>query len=163
MDPWVWEGIYSILLILSSLLMIGVVWIVSVPLHEICHWIFIKLLGCKNKLEIRLLTFTELDGLCGYVAMEFNNDGSILLPKRFPFYSNKTLIGFCIGLSGGAGCAILLAVILRELSLIVPIGFLWWACAISFIAVIIWDIIYAISEAIDLKDEWGKRICFCGE
>lgn len=82
----------------------------SIPLHEISHWVCLKAVGCRSELQIKFF----------YVRMRFENgclgfdlggwvrgaDDQFIFPSHFR--ENYRVLAFFIGLSGGLGAAILM-------------------------------------------------------
>ena len=93
---------------MEKLILIGIVILllsVSVPLHEFFHILAVKCLGGKGKLKVFWFSFNQ-SGIEGSVEGE---KGTFNFPKLARWKKRYRLVGFCLGLSGGSGTAVLLA------------------------------------------------------
>jgi len=122
------EGVEDLpIKILIFFVSLVVLYVVAIPIHEICHFLFAKAVGCQNKLEINLLKVaSEGDGVTfgGRMGRKDKNEPWFFSPH---FHINyKTLI-FLLGLSGGFGTALIMSLVGFLLLFLVPqLGSMSW-------------------------------------
>ena len=115
---------------------LAVIFVLSVPLHEVFHYFAVKCLGGRGKLKLIPLSFywsKERFGIKGSVEGE---DGVFDFPKLDRWKRHFRLVGLLLGLSGGLGAAIVLA----------GIGTFFLLSPVAGILVPIWKPFFAIAS-----------------
>ena len=120
--------------------------LLSGPLHELSHRLFLKVMGCKTKLKIRWLQFS-LRGISGYVNPD-NDNGTFVFPATFK--NHYKIFSFFLGLSGGWGAAIMMS--FGFLFLFYFPEFANWGLR-PLLVVIVFQLLYGLKEAIEVYSE----------
>lgn len=127
-----------------------VVFVVSIPIHELCHLIAIKSMGSKTKAYTKWFNTKfakrgdEFFMTFGYLR-PLNDSGWHLPPffiKRYKFAA------FIFGISGGIGCALLLVVLLWVARHLVNIPSL---AVLSIVVIALSQALYGLIEGTDLS------------
>ncbi len=105
-----------------------VVFVLSVPLHELFHVLGVKCLGGEGKLKI---TWLDLN----WSKIGGSVTGEISFPRLAKWDKHYKLVGFIVGLSGGLGAAIVLA----------GIGILFFLNPPEYIFDLIWKPFFVIA------------------
>jgi len=99
----------ALIYLAAFVILLPVLYIVSVPIHEICHLLTAKAMGCQNELKVNLLGVWPKDGetvIGGYV---FRKDESEPWSFTPPFHMNHKTGVFLFGLSGGLGASLIMS------------------------------------------------------
>lgn len=83
--------------VFSALLMLG--FVVTVPLHELFHFLFLKIAGIRGNITIRWFQIPSSNGVMGYVKIQDEVTPVFWKNHRKLFY-------FLLGFSGSAGVAL---------------------------------------------------------
>ncbi len=104
-------------------------YVLSTPIHEISHWVVLRMLGYASRLEIVFFSFTNEH--IGEVQPENG---------RWEFYEGSFMVkrprigGFLVGFSGGGGAAVALLAIAGVVHYQGYSGLVFWSCAVGAIA-----------------------------
>ncbi len=131
-----------------QLLFFVILMILSVPIHEFSHLLFLKMIGCKTKLQVRWWFTRGANGSAYIKPADGGNELKFDLPSILRDYYRT--IPLFTGLSGGWGVAILMS---PGLLLLYQFPELKSLLGHPLILVILFNLGYGIFESIKMHRE----------